>query len=698
MHLRCALSIALGCLLLTALAGCEKKDGPAEETAMSESLEYGFRYDPMKWLAGDESLQAARIWTFLFEDPRPGDGGILQAEIDRILATQDENGYILSQEPGDGVFRSGRSISALLDLGCPPESPEIQKAARAILASIDRGDDVSIYALHALARLGKLDHPRIQETISEWIPGALEGLGSAFGPNLPRTPDNLILLLWLGRDQLDAADDLETILSWVDDRLTPTATGVGLCPMWNLFSDITSTIENPRSASIAATLVPTILRTQHDDGGWGDRSYVVFATLVKHGLLEKLEGLPALPSDWRVARSLPSHSEDPRHIAWNGTGLWVYDKADNVVRSLSVTDGEVTGTIALPEGMEVTAISTWGESLAVTTTEPENAICRIDPSTGNETQRIALTHLTTGAFGALCELNGLLVIGEYWDGHFFVVDPQAPQKKKAVRTAAGIPFHAASHGDTLWVVDALSPAIIKTNLAGEFLDWGEKPFGNQDIAWDGDALWALDSANNRICLIEKTDAAEWVAPSPPGYLREWLVCGPFPSPLLPGEEQLRAGHDTDYLEVIGGEAAVQPVDGLAVGRDGWPLQWRQTTFSQDSIMLEEVFGEGEVIDNVFYAYTIFASPEATDGYLAMGVAGSLKVYLNGQLVHDEHLARYARRETLQIPVTFAEGDNTVLVKVDNDIGSGGFICRPITLDPTTLDRLPLATATAAEQE
>ena len=71
-----------------------------------------------------------------------------------------------------------------------------------------------------------------------------------------------------------------------------------------------------------------------------------------------------------------------------------------------------------------------------------------------------------------------------------------------------MPFFAAGYGKAMWVVDALSPALIKTDLDGAFLDWGEKPFGNQDIAWDGKNLWALDSKNKRICIIEKTKSGK----------------------------------------------------------------------------------------------------------------------------------------------------------------------------------------------
>ena len=280
-------------------------------------------------------------------------------------------------------------------------------------------------------------------------------------------------------------------------------------------------------------------------------------------------------------------------------------------------------------------------------------------------------------------------------------------------------------GEGIWHFDQLSHIIVKSALNAEpqpwtnddddprpglaavdLLDYGEKPFAwgppgqIGGITWDGEHLWLIDNGTGRIMMVEKSSATEWVAPGPPGYLREWLICGPFPSELLPGEEQLRDGHDTDYLEASGGEAAAQPTDSQTISDS--EVQWQQFTFGQDSIMFAKMFPEdGEdaweaVRDNVFYAFTTFESPETTDGYLAMGVAGSLKVYFNGQLVHAEHLARYARRETLLVPVTFTEGANTVLVKVDNDIGGGGFICRPITLDPITLDRVPLPTVVAAD--
>ena len=69
-----------------------------------------------------------------------------------------------------------------------------------------------------------------------------------------------------------------------------------------------------------------------------------------------------------------------------------------------------------------------------------------------------------------------------------------------------MPDWLASIGDDIWATDGWAPAIVRTNLEGELLDWGEKPFDWPPIAWDGDNLWAIDREHKRICIIEKTES------------------------------------------------------------------------------------------------------------------------------------------------------------------------------------------------
>ena len=475
---------------------------------------YGFRHDPMKWARTDDSLQAAMVRTQLLREPRPGDEVIIGAAVDEILATQKPDGHLRDKRMDDAMPSTGLALGRLLDLGVSPERPEVQKAAAAIQEAIDGGDHIWSYALKPMARLGKIKQPRVEMWISEKTREALNGLESAFGPGLPRTPDNEMQLLWYARNELDTLGDLETMLSWVEANVTPSATGIGLCPMWNLFSDITAVIEHPLAASIAAKVVPTILRTQHTDGSWGDRSFVVFATLVKHGLLERLVELPALPPDWHVARSIPAPGGRPDRLGWDGERLWVHDAEAGAVVAVSPVDGAVVKTVPVTAGSDVAGISLWRESLVLLATKPEEAIYVVDREAGTIAKKLPLPALKKERIGAIAEVDGQLVISDYWNGHFHRIDPDAPDRENRIRTASGMPFFAAGHGKAMWVVDALSPALIKTDLDGAFLDWGEKPFGNQDIAWDGKNLWALDSKNKRICIIEKAKSGKRLFKAP----------------------------------------------------------------------------------------------------------------------------------------------------------------------------------------
>ena len=64
-------------------------------------------------------------------------------------------------------------------------------------------------------------------------------------------------------------------------------------------------------------------------------------------------------------------------------------------------------------------------------------------------------------------------------------------------------------GDEIWALSSWAPALARTNLAGDLLDWGERPFGfRSPIASDGHHLWAVDDKDKRICIIEKTESGK----------------------------------------------------------------------------------------------------------------------------------------------------------------------------------------------
>ncbi|MHC4561398.1 MAG: YncE family protein [Planctomycetota bacterium] len=669
---------------------------------MTEQFQYGFRVDPMEFVERGDSLQAAVVRTLVFDASKPNDEAVIEAHFAEVFATQNDDGSFKDEDEPDRMplaATSARLRDLLID-GCSPDRPEVQRAIAFVEKALDELPEADwpqapLPAVRAMCLLGKGNHPAIKvrlEALAEEVHGLL-------GAGCPGTPFAQLINLWAGRDVADVEAAIEAALAWVERAAEPTGCSrdLGLCDPWSIIEALAQ-IDHPAATRAARTLVPMLLRNQNPDGTFGEESNTFWALILfqRHGLLEELRKLPPLPADWRVVRAIPApdgKTFEMSNMAFDGGRLWVYDGSTSSAIAVSPEDGAVLHRTKLPRGTWCTAFGAWDGFLWALTGERKapKTLHKIDPGTGDILQEIVLGAFLVRHFSAMIKVGNRVVIPDQWEGCVWVFDPADPDKYQEVRLAAGMPDFLTGAGETIWANDSWAGALILTNLDGELLEWGERPFGSLcPVAWDGRNLWALDNVNRRICIIEKAEAKQWAPAAPPRYVRDWLILGPLPSDLLPGEQQRRAGHDTDYLQAVGGEATALPTEGEAV--PGADVTWQQVTFEEDSIMFAQLFGEGSADGHVVYAYTTVDSPQACEAYLAMGIAGSLKVYLNGQLVHNEHLARFAPRESLLIPVHFRSGENHVLVKVDNDIGDGGFILRAVTLDPTTLERLPLPTA------
>jgi len=172
-----------------------------------------------------------------------------------------------------------------------------------------------------------------------------------------------------------------------------------------------------------------------------------------------------------------------------------------------------------------------------------------------------------------------------------------------------------------------------------------------------------------------------------GFVREWLVCGVFPNPPRAGGERagattdhpVGAGYDVDYLKAMGGEAAARPAAGQAVKRpDGSDAAWRQYVCDRDEVDLKAVF-PGQKGDNVVaYAFATIRREEVGKAVLSLGSDDSVKVYLNGELVHDHRVTRAVSKDQDAVPVTLDEGDNALLVKVETVRGGWGLVLRVLS--------------------
>lgn len=163
------------------------------------------------------------------------------------------------------------------------------------------------------------------------------------------------------------------------------------------------------------------------------------------------------------------------------------------------------------------------------------------------------------------------------------------------------------------------------------------------------------------------------------YLRTWLVCGEFPVPALEAEgdaAQSRRALDTDFLAEHGGEPAIAPIAGMKHARpDGTFAEWREYASAADQIDFAAVFAGRPVEHVVAYAFASIRRDEAGPAVIALGSDDGVRVWVNGQLVHDNAVRRGVSPDQDLVEVSLNAGENRLLVKVEQGTGGWGFCAR-----------------------
>lgn len=498
---------------------------------LPKDIRYGFRHDPMKWAAESRSLQAAIVRAQVLGGPADGDREMLETEIDKILAQQKEDGGF--EEDGcAGALR-------LIELGCPPDRPELRRAVDAICrARLEKDGSLGSGEIRLARLTGWKDESELVKLLPR-PPAELVGVEQLTW-GCPWTPVGDLEALWLLRRDPGVSAALTQAFKYITDNMNEIGCMSYKDP-WGHYLDLAGVVGGKPGRAILLKLLPILLRSQQPDGGWGagyplqpwtGQSVRVFRALVRHGLLERLRTLPALPPDWKVARSIPAPAAKLRTMTWGGGSLWVYSPDSNEAISVSVDDGTTLKRVGLPEG-QVCGIGWWGESLAVTQENPKRVL-QVDPDTGRIRREVSLEE-RVDEVGGVAEVDGRLWIADATNWVIVVVDPDEPEEQRYQVLAAPVgPCQAdiAPTEDGIWHVVygvtpfTVAPMLVKSGRAERLLewrplepgekpntplmDWGEKPFGGGPvdsvggIAWDGRDLWVIDNESERICVIEKT--------------------------------------------------------------------------------------------------------------------------------------------------------------------------------------------------
>lgn len=166
-----------------------------------------------------------------------------------------------------------------------------------------------------------------------------------------------------------------------------------------------------------------------------------------------------------------------------------------------------------------------------------------------------------------------------------------------------------------------------------------------------------------------------------GFIKTWLVCGPFK--LYLNEEDKAKGEKpggfyTDVLSGHGGETAPQIVEGQSETSLGQTAAWKRCLAQDAGVDLDSAIGRD--MDVFAYGYSIIQCTRAEACILSIGSNDGIRVWVNGEEVLDKSGPRGFNPDDDLIPVVLKEGENSILVKVQEFGNRWAFCARFLPFD------------------
>ena len=167
------------------------------------------------------------------------------------------------------------------------------------------------------------------------------------------------------------------------------------------------------------------------------------------------------------------------------------------------------------------------------------------------------------------------------------------------------------------------------------------------------------------------------------FVRSWLVCGPFPNPPHQGAKTYDhtppcPGFAVDYLTEHGGETNIVPYASMSHRTpDGGEVTWFAHSPEKNIVDLSELFKDQPTVNVLAYAFGNIKASRDGDCLLALGSDDGIRVWVNGELVHDILASRGTREDNDVVAVSLKKGNNRVMVKVEQGDGGWGFVLRSL---------------------
>lgn len=179
---------------------------------------------------------------------------------------------------------------------------------------------------------------------------------------------------------------------------------------------------------------------------------------------------------------------------------------------------------------------------------------------------------------------------------------------------------------------------------------------------------------------------EQIQYEPNSFIKDWLIAGPFPncedcSTTNYHHDERCQGFYTDYLKSIGGEKDAIPTDGMKVkySEKNIARTWFKVNSDEDKIHLTDLNPKDMV---VAYAFCQVKSPQNQKSILSIGSNDGVRVFLNGEEVHESHdfNGRWLQSDNDYVPVELKQGTNNLMLKIDQGTGDFGFVVRFLDYD------------------
>jgi len=157
---------------------------------------------------------------------------------------------------------------------------------------------------------------------------------------------------------------------------------------------------------------------------------------------------------------------------------------------------------------------------------------------------------------------------------------------------------------------------------------------------------------------------------PGEFMRRWLILGPVPLRLHYGgdveHERAIASFNKDYIDVVNFKPKVKIYD-----KD---YKWGIVEAKHKEIDLIAI-SRDDIEMQFAYLWAQIDMPEDKVATLGIGAGDAVKVWLNGELVHENWVERDIVEDDDRIRVRFKKGKNQLVLKVQNLYEQWRFCCR-----------------------